>query len=149
MSFGFVFGCPPKCSNGLQRSKRPSTQACELRDGDKGRYLGKGVMKAGGGRSIGSRRTGCLGLGEVDLYYRPQCAHHTGFGHVQLCTCASFLTARCARRPVQNVGGEAVESVNTVLNASLKGFDVSKQKEKTRHERNRVTSETASVGHEA
>ncbi|CAK9009295.1 unnamed protein product [Durusdinium trenchii] len=51
-------------------------EACELRDGDKGRYLGKGVMKA-------------------------------------------------------------VESVNTVLNASLKGFDVSKQKEKTRHERNR------------
>eukprot|EP00913_Durusdinium_trenchii_P022183 g20843.t1 len=52
-------------------------EACELRDGDKGRYLGKGVMKA-------------------------------------------------------------VESVNTVLNASLKGFDVSKQKEKTRHERNRA-----------
>lgn len=43
-------------------------EACELRDGDKGRYLGKGVLKA-------------------------------------------------------------VESVNTVLNASLKGFDVSKQKE--------------------
>eukprot|EP00434_Breviolum_minutum_P011018 symbB.v1.2.009720.t1/scaffold624.1/size179468/8 len=43
-------------------------EACELRDGDKGRYLGKGVLKA-------------------------------------------------------------VESVNTVLNAELKGFDVSKQKE--------------------